>query len=174
MQAETLRRDPPPRNPHHTSPPLSPPQPPPHPPTHKTTQDAESKELALEAKRAAKLAEADDMAERLSDLAAQLDDKRAEGEGAAARRAAVVGELEVLLAEHDTYKEGLTKIFYRWGVGVGVGRVCACVCVGGGICVIRWGLGESRKMCGVGCGEVVTDMLLLLCGLQAPHRNSLG
>jgi hypothetical protein len=76
-------------------------------------QDAESQELALEAKRAAKLAEADEMAARLAELDAQLDDKRAEGEDAATRKAAVVSELEVLLAEQDTYKEALTKVFNR-------------------------------------------------------------
>jgi hypothetical protein len=67
----------------------------------------------LEAKRAAKEAEADELAARLAELEAQLDDKRAEGEEAAARKAAVVGELEVLLAEQDGYKDALTKVFYR-------------------------------------------------------------
>jgi hypothetical protein len=67
----------------------------------------------LEAKRAAKVAEAEEMAARLAELEAQLDDKRAEGQEAAARKAAVIGELEVLLAEQDGYKDALTKVFYR-------------------------------------------------------------
>jgi hypothetical protein len=78
--------------------------------------------VALEVKHAAKALEAEEMAARLAELDAQLADKRAEGEEAGARRAGVVGELEVLLAEQDTFKDALTKAFYRW-VG---GRVPTC------------------------------------------------
>lgn len=71
------------------------------------------------------------MAARLAELDAQLDDKRAEGEDAAARKAAVVSELEVLLAEQDTFKEALTKVFNRhvaWGRSDGDGH-CDSVCI---------------------------------------------
>jgi hypothetical protein len=57
------------------------------------------------------------MAARMAELDAQLDEKRAEGEDAAARKAAVVSELEVLLAEQDTFKEALTKVFNRCAKG---------------------------------------------------------
>lgn len=77
-------------------------------------QDAESKELALEAKRSAKLAEADEMAARLAELEAQLDDKRAEGEAVGGRRAALLEELGALLAEQDGFREALTRVFHRW------------------------------------------------------------
>lgn len=87
------------------------------------TQDAESKEVALEVKHAAKALEADEMACCLAELDSQLADKRAEGEEAAGRRAGVIGELEVLLAEQEAaaaFKNALTKAFDRWAI-IGVG-----------------------------------------------------
>lgn len=72
-------------------------------------------------KHAAKALEAEEMVCRLAELDSQLADKRAEGEEAAGRRAVVIGELEVLLAEQDAFKDALTKAFYRWAMGLVVG-----------------------------------------------------
>jgi hypothetical protein len=67
----------------------------------------------LEAKRSAKLAEAEEMAGRLAELDGAMDEQRTHGEEAAGRRAGVVSELEVLLAEQEGFREVLTKLFYR-------------------------------------------------------------
>ncbi|WIA29897.1 hypothetical protein OEZ86_012366 [Tetradesmus obliquus] len=76
-------------------------------------QEAEVQELVLEGKRAAKAAEQAELAGGLAEVGRVLDAKRAEGDAAAARRAAVVAELEVLLADQDAFREQLTKVFNR-------------------------------------------------------------
>jgi hypothetical protein len=76
-------------------------------------QAAEVQELVLEGKRSAKAAEQAELAGRLAEVGRALDAKRAAGDAAAARRAAVVAELEVLLADQDAFREQLTKVFNR-------------------------------------------------------------
>jgi hypothetical protein len=75
----------------------------------------------LEAKRSAKLAEAEEMTGRLAELDGAMDEQRAQGEEAAGRRAGVVSELEVLLAEQEGFRQVLTKLFYRWVGGWAAG-----------------------------------------------------
>jgi hypothetical protein len=70
----------------------------PHTHTHApAAQEAAARERVLDAKRDAKLAEAAGLAAKLAELDDAAADKRTEGEAAAARKAAVAGELEVLL-----------------------------------------------------------------------------
>lgn len=76
-------------------------------------QDAEVQELVLEGQRAAKAAEQAELAGRLAEVGRALDAKHAEGDAANARRAAVVAELQVLLADQDAFREQLTKVFNR-------------------------------------------------------------
>lgn len=76
-------------------------------------QEAEVREVVLEGKLAAKAEEQAELAGRLAEVGRTLDAKKAEGDSAAARKAAVVAELDVLLAEHETYREQLTKVFNR-------------------------------------------------------------
>lgn len=78
------------------------------------TQDAEASEMVLEAKRAAKLAEQAELAARLADMAAALDAKQVQGDAAASRRTALLGELETMLAEQQSpFREALKKTFLR-------------------------------------------------------------
>lgn len=84
-------------------------------------------ELVLEGKRAAKAAEQAELAGRLAEVGRALDAKRAEGDAAAARRAAVVAELEVLLADQAAFREQLTKVFNRWGLHAAVNQAVSLV-----------------------------------------------
>lgn len=77
------------------------------------SQEAEVREVVLEGKLAAKTDEQSELAGRLAEVGRSLDGKKGEGESAAARRAAVVAELEVLLADQDAFRDQLTKLFYR-------------------------------------------------------------
>jgi hypothetical protein len=76
-------------------------------------QEAEVRELVFEGKRAVKAEEQADLDARLLEVSKALDAKKAEGNAAAAGRAAVVAELEALLADKDAFREQLTRTFYR-------------------------------------------------------------
>ncbi|KAF8073262.1 ABCG35 [Scenedesmus sp. PABB004] len=81
--------------------------------SRRPSQDAEVRELVLEGKRAAKAQELAELASCLAEVGRALEAKQAEGEAASQRRAAVVGELEALLADADAFRDALAKLFQR-------------------------------------------------------------
>eukprot|EP00879_Flechtneria_rotunda_P013188 GHRR01013773.1.p1 GENE.GHRR01013773.1~~GHRR01013773.1.p1 ORF type:complete len:651 (+),score=294.03 GHRR01013773.1:456-2408(+) len=76
-------------------------------------KDAQVRELVLEGKRADKAQDQAELAARLAEVNRSLDAKRAEGGAAAARKAAVMAELDVMLADQQAFRDSLTKIFNR-------------------------------------------------------------